>query len=920
MMQTGDINLSLNEVKIALNVVYSLHSNAAARREADSYLTTFQTLPIAWIVCDRILQEDTSLSDSCSFQQSFFAAQTLHTKCRRDISQIPSETFPSLMNSFTQHIARFHSSDLLSSRLAMGLSALAVQMGWFTLLDDLLSTSTSPHVLPVFQAIPEECASDRLRPIHRKNRFTMRDHLISSSVRIFEFLENRAQTITAMVLRVFCVWVRYVPVHPEVLQRTSLVPIVFQTLLQPEFMELSADIIVEILRMYPSHNFANQGLTQDLIPHISQLPLVQALESENEDILTCFCRIVTETGESYLNLLLSDRYTAASQLMEWIIQCSSVEEVEIAVITLHFWYRFVTELEMVEPLRLRQQLVDVYSPQLAQLIEICITKLMMFPSEDYHHWKSDDFRRHRLQVDDTLQDCARLIGADMILLQLKKFIEAEVKTFRDKWRGLESSLACLCAINRYVAIDERSVLPLVFSLIPQIPENNAPLRAIFVQLCGSFSLWVVHHPTETEVILPFLANEYCQSDLTQTAAFAIKELCACKQEHKSFLAFVLSVLDSPRDGSDFASDCYMIEAACLAVSQDVSLKQDDSRELLVRLASPIIARLQRSDVLSKQQVLSEISKLTILIREYPSNSGPQDSHPIFELVRSSWLLLSHLTESMKDDFQASETICRFHKHAMRSSGIESFKELLPQLSLLILQCFVTSLQSPFLYLASVVVREYANYPNEAYLVLENTSKMLQTVQMRIDLKNIAELRIVPDVVEEVFYLLSRTLACLPHYLLQSQPDGSSASFQVEVWLEHACVGVTLNHREAHKAVISFLNEVLNFVERSGPSDAKMTAQAAVDRVGQCLTYRAMKAAFEDDLLFAQERALPGLLWRLQSIDHGVFLGWMKAALESMTNAPSTAKSEFFEAVKACLPQDEFFGAFEAFRAAIIETQ
>ena len=147
------------------------------RALADRYLTSFQRTTVSWLVCDRLLQEgDTqSIPDSMVQQQRrFFAAQTLHSKCRVDMQELPQESWVSLRDSLLAHLLRYRTTGgtALTTRLALAVSALAVQMGWCTIIQDLLANPAHQDlVMLVLRVLPEECASDRLLMLEEDNRF-----------------------------------------------------------------------------------------------------------------------------------------------------------------------------------------------------------------------------------------------------------------------------------------------------------------------------------------------------------------------------------------------------------------------------------------------------------------------------------------------------------------------------------------------------------------------------------------------------------------------------------------------------------------------------------------------------------------------------------------------------------------------------
>ena len=430
---SNDLDEELRRVYLALRTVFSPQQQHQTtewwtqRQLADRYLTSFQGTSASWMICDRILQEKNASNNDANAQmeqqqRQFFAAQTLHTKCRISIEELPPDALPMLRESLLHHLQRFvmtmrnQSDEALVTRLAMCISALAVQMEWTTIVNDLLNpehqTPSSRMVsMTILRALPEECASDRLILVDDTSRFKMRDHLVSSALLMFTFLQEsmEQQGQAARILKTFHIWIRYVPIQPDSLLTSTLLPWAVQAMTQSEFLEAASDVVVEILRMYPSHHYGNETLVQRLIPSLSQLPLDAALQSDNEDVMRAYCRVVTEMGESYMSLILLShnrpplplRTNEALQLVEAVLKCSSIPNSEIAGITLHFWYRLVSEMESLEPYEWRQTVIDTYAPFLLQLIQACASCLMRYP-EDYDEMADDmvaDLQRHRHYVE-----------------------------------------------------------------------------------------------------------------------------------------------------------------------------------------------------------------------------------------------------------------------------------------------------------------------------------------------------------------------------------------------------------------------------------------------------------------------------------------------------------------------------------------
>ena len=629
----------LSRVRSAMDTVFSTSATPSSvnngdllqqRQFANQYLTSFQNTAISWVVCDRLLWEADPGMTVGSFispatilkrqQGQFFAAQTLHTKCRidRDVQQLltqgqdPGNARPdyrnspvlqSLRDSLLQHLHRSVSNTsnvprnaALTTRLAMCVSALAVQIQWTTILTDLLTqTQASENPIPaesvlfILRALPEECASNRLLLLDDNDRYLMRDHLIDKSADVFGFLlhhmsstagDEHQQQYTLSVLQAWHHWIRYVPVRPHVIAESPLLPATVQTLIQApqllqhprervsyEIIEEAADAVVMVLRMYPSNGPPdNARLVQQMLQLLSNLPLTQVLEANNnpangmdlENLVRDYCRVVTEMGESYLSWILNcsqQEQEAAFHLVDWVLLCaSSISDSEVAGITLHFWYRMVMDLEETEPMQWRQELIDLYASRLLHFVSVCALNLMKFPEDisDLPEDQMDEVLRHRFHVSETVEDCCRLLGGSTVLQRIAELLHQQVQTpsGQNDWQSLESCLSCLVAIHMFVSDDENQVLPFCFEqLIPGLVSSQhqqpAPLCFTICKIIGKFASWLSYHarskPNLMPPLLPFLAKCLQITDCAPAAAVAIKELCT--NSHPQTFAIAQPVLE-----------------------------------------------------------------------------------------------------------------------------------------------------------------------------------------------------------------------------------------------------------------------------------------------------------------------------------------------------------------------------------------
>jgi transportin-3 len=329
------------------------------REDADRYLTQFQRSPVAWMVADRLLSS-TSHNDP---QVQFFAAQTLHTKCRADILQLEFHQLNSLRDSLMDSLMKFISHGgagvkAIVTRLAMAICCLALQMKWESIMDDLLTSlqqqqQSQQHmvemVLIIAKILPEEVNSERVLLPNEQQRFIFVEKLVHSSEKMLQFLfycvstaggnDSERVKIQEQVLRCLHSWVRYVNIPTSLLQNTQLVDFTFAILqanddkvYSGDLFELSVDVIIEILRCYPSDNPDNMGLVQKFIPLIMDLgldshsPFQKALRQEDEDSMRDYCRIFTEMGESYMSLIVHHEDLNQVKLVNLVLACSAIPD------------------------------------------------------------------------------------------------------------------------------------------------------------------------------------------------------------------------------------------------------------------------------------------------------------------------------------------------------------------------------------------------------------------------------------------------------------------------------------------------------------------------------------------------------------------------------------------------------------------
>jgi len=1003
----------IHRVLAALSTVFNISTSTAtststststkSREAADRYLTQFQRSSIAWVVADRLLSSNSASSNDINnnnttasnnttqdIQVHFFAAQTLHTKCRADILQLDPAQFPSLRESLMNFLllnlqkkSTGSATHAIVTRLAMALSCLAVQMNWDTIMDDLLANLTNSPlqqqpqmmqlVLSVAKILPEEANSERLLLTNEQQRHTFVQKMTLQAEQILSFLfycaSNSPETkVREQVLRCLHSWIRYVNIRPQLLQQTQLIDFTFAILQAHDFntysgdlFDLAVDVIIELLRCYPSNRRENMGLVHKFIPLVMALgydvhsPFRKAVLEEDEDGMRDYCRIFTEMGESYMSLIMSHEDLNQVQLVDLVLACSAIPDNEIATITLFFWCRFVTWLEDMEPYEYRQLQIDNFTPQIIQLVSTCI-HLLKYPTdvESLADDRIDDIHKNRSYVDDTLGDCCRLLGGDLVLKNVGTILQTEVERVSSlgnqglqEWHTIEACFKALISTSRYIPNDESAVLPFVMRLIPTLPTSVSYLRNAANFMVGAFAQWLNRHSEQLHPILPFLAQGLSEAKCASSAAVAIKQLCECCSAQFSLGDSVLQLYDgiiaaqvqqqqqqqqtnqsAPALVMDLKDELEVLEGACKAVSRQLQEmakgQQNVSDSIYIsRIVEPIGSRLVQYSsthhaLSAHKQVIAEVERLTVVIRHLHVPNGRQQF--LIDLMTQCWPYLESIS-IQHTDFRMAENLCRLHKHCLRNCGAVAYAPLLERLCSHLVKAYSHSRQSPYLYAASIVIAEYGKgasdiIAHQLYRMLEELGKISFCILNPMD-----QFKNHPDIVEELFFLAGR--------MIQFCPDIFVGSKTFDSFVQCAKIGMVQPHKDANRGTMSFLDNALDYGIAMHSSPGGGGNASAFENFGNVLSREGKLISM--NLIFSLIGELPyyqvastsssgsisGLLYKMFKLCPGLLLEWISIPLARVGD---TERALLMNGFRSDVGRADFFDVCERFVEVCSRTQ
>lgn len=614
---------------------------------------------------------------------------------------------------------------------------------------------------------------------------------------------------------------------------------------------------------------------------------------------------------------------------------------EIATITLFFWYRFVSCLEDIEPYEYRQMQIDNFSNQIMKLVATC-TSLLRFP-EDIDTLpgdRVDDIYKNRFYVSDTLEDCCRLMGGDDILKSVGSMLQKEVERISflnqneqlNQWHTIEACFRALNSCSRYVPYDEREVLPFATSLIPNLPTSVSYLRISANLLVGSYAMWFNRHAEQLQPILPFLAQGLSEPKCASSAAVAIKQLCEnCSTQialgdsvlhlYDGIVASQIQNANQPT-GLNTRDELEVLEGACKAISR--KMKESSSEDVsayISRIVDPIGARLVQyataNTTTSPKLVVAEIERLTVVARflnvpEAVAMGGLSRTKFLTDLLSQCWPYIENI--SLKyTDFNVAEKICRLHKHCLRNCGAAAYRPMLERLCNHLTQSYAHSRQSPYLYAASVCIAEYGKDPTcvqQLYKMLEEMGKTSFQV-----LCSMEEFKNHPDVVEELFFLASR--------MVQYCPEPFVGSSMLHPFLQCAGIGMKLDHRDANRGTMTFLDHTLLFgmnVQDGGQHDpttsleCRRSFEHAIGQEGKSIASNLVLALIGGGILpcyriSGKTGSVSSILHKLLKLCPGMLMDWVSVPLAQVSLSEREILLSSFRDV---LPLEDFSAACERF--------
>lgn len=339
----------------------------------------------------------------------------------------------------------------------------------------------------------------------------------------------------------------------------------------------------------------------------------------------------------------------------------------------------------------------------------------------------------------------------------------------------------------------------------------------------------------------------------------------------------------------------------------------DASNFVQRIVQPIgnrfATKVSNPNSKPREDINPEIDRLTVIVRFLSVPRLPSSgTNPILEVVQSLWPVLDAFSVRFPLDSAVAEKICRFHKHAMRSMGAVEYEPMLEPLMNQFIQSYERSRQSAYLYAASICVTEYGRDPKHHSNLFRMVNAMA-TVSFSF-LTNLDALIRHPDVVEELFYMMGRMISHCPEPLVMSP--------LLRSLFQCAVVGMQLDHREANKGTLNFIENSISYgliLKERNRKELQQALESVLVNEGQYVVKNLILSLMGDLPAYSVDTgngSIAGILWKLSSLSPAMANQWIT---EASANAPERARMDFLGVASALIPRNDFNLAVRAFMTA-----
>ncbi len=254
-------------------------------------------------------------------------------------------------------------SPAVVTRLCLAIAGFAVQTNWQRAVEDIsghMFTSIQvalkdqlPNnasgiakakkiVLELLEVLPEECNDSKII-VAEQMREGFYNELVRSVPALLNMLQGLSVTETSedILERLFkCLqsWISHSEIPADAIAKTNILQLAFEKIKVPSLFEPAIDLLVATVRTYCiSSN--SMPVVQIVVPGAIALNRMysETVIAGDNDTALGLCRLFTEMGESYIDIIVGPRNVGQDSLLDMILMCTRHSSSDVASICLPFW-------------------------------------------------------------------------------------------------------------------------------------------------------------------------------------------------------------------------------------------------------------------------------------------------------------------------------------------------------------------------------------------------------------------------------------------------------------------------------------------------------------------------------------------------------------------------------------------------------
>ncbi|CAK9441719.1 uncharacterized protein LODBEIA_P55870 [Lodderomyces beijingensis] len=800
---------TLPELNRALATMYS-NAPREEKTKATHYLEQFQKSQEAWSMTHDIL----SSKQSSDLQLQLFAAQTLRSKIIYDLSnQMPESDYAALKQSIIGLMKMYNTprDKLIRTQLSVALSQLALQyLTWQNavgeIVSDLSASADNAFVfvlLEFLKILPEELSDVKKSHLTDEEYNKRSTELITDQVEsVILSLKNLTEANTtndpvlnSAILDCLNSWIAECPVD-QILNVHSLTTLIFSSLLQDSTFDKAVDCLVTIIR--ETRDIDNYHIIDAIYQQILQL---NKLMHENPDNLEDaekidgLTRLYVECGESW-HALIARNPTHFKPLVEILLEFTkNREDLDVAKYTFQFWYLLKQLVVMPKFEEARAAFSDVY----LKLITVIIGHLTYPIAADDNLFdgdkeQEDKFKEFRYEMGDVLKDCCAVVGASSALQIPFERIQAVLSDSSGHWQNLEAPLFSMRAMAKEVPTKEKTILPVIMSLLVRLPEHPK-VRYAATLVLGRYTEWTAKHPEYLEPQLNYITKGFeigdNDNEILMATSQALMYFCQdCSQLLVNYLEQLYMLYGQVRNQVDIQSNFELADGLAHVVSKSPDDALYKTSEMFLQ---PSIETLQglistsANEATHQQQIADQIEVISVFLDVFKLNEFDNANHPVATLfIEKIWPLTTTILSKESSSLLVNERCMKLVKTAILSFS-SYLNPILPEIAQVLHQGFQKTHFGCYLWVTGVVIRVFGDeefsHPEVTNAVYEFSLQQCQVFfEQLFSKKDDAEIRLHPEVIEDFFRMLNDLLMFYPFKLIPDLAMLKSVAKAAEITL------------------------------------------------------------------------------------------------------------------------------------------